>query len=84
MKETEREGKEVVGSSWTPVLALGLPKTVPHQGAHSSQDRGPPAGLGFHPAVRVCEEPGAGHIAGASWDPLVATPTPCGLGASPG
>lgn len=29
MKGTEREGKEVVGSSWTPVLALGLLKTVP-------------------------------------------------------
>lgn len=24
MKETEREGKEVVGSSWTRVLALGF------------------------------------------------------------
>lgn len=71
MKETEREGKEVVGSSWTPVLALGFSRQSPIR-----EPTALPAGLGFHPALRVCEEPGAGHTPGASWDPLVATPTP--------
>lgn len=72
MKEMGREGKVVVGTSFTPVLASGGLKPTPFRpptvrGACDSQDWCPLQGWGYSLLLGVCEEPSHSEHSGWAW-----------------